>query len=46
MNRILEYDMANLTVRVQPGVLLNDLAADAAQKPFDYDPFGDDDMED
>ena len=29
MNRILEYDMDNLVVRLQPGVLLKDLAADA-----------------
>ncbi len=38
MNRILEYDMANLTVRVQPGVLLNDLAADAASRGLLYPP--------
>ena len=29
MNKILHYDMDNLVVRIQPGVLLKDLAADA-----------------
>jgi len=32
MNRILGYDMENLVVRLQPGVLLKDLAADAMSR--------------
>lgn len=38
MNRILEYDMENFVVKVQPGVLLNDLAEDAARKGLLYPP--------
>ncbi|MGF0039440.1 FAD-binding oxidoreductase [Peptoniphilaceae bacterium SGI.131] len=37
-NRILDYDLNNFVVTVEPGVLLNDLAADAAQKGFLYPP--------
>ena len=38
MNKILEYDMKNLCVRVQPGVLLCDLAADALEHGLMYPP--------
>jgi glycolate oxidase len=38
MNRILEYDMNNLTVRVQPGVRLCELAADALEHDLMYPP--------
>ena len=38
MNRILEYDMDNLVVRLQPGVLLKDLAADAQKHGLMYPP--------
>ena len=38
MNSILEYDMNNLTVRIQPGVLLCDLAADALAHGLMYPP--------
>ena len=38
MNRILEYDMDNLVVRLQPGVLLKDLAADALIHGLMYPP--------
>ncbi len=38
MNRILEYDMKNLFVRVQPGVRLCDLAADALTHDLMYPP--------
>ncbi len=38
MNRILEYDMDNLVVRLQPGVLLKDLAADALTHGLMYPP--------
>ena len=38
MNRILEYDMDNLVVRIQPGVLLKDLAADALTHGLMYPP--------
>ena len=38
MNRILEYDMDNLVVRIQPGVLLKDLAADALSNGLMYPP--------
>lgn len=38
MNHILGYDMENLTVRVQSGVLLNDLAEDAATRGLLYPP--------
>lgn len=38
MNRILGYDPENMVVRVQAGVLLNDLAEDAAKQGFLYPP--------
>lgn len=38
MNKILEYDMENLVVRVEAGVLLNDLAQDAESKGLLYPP--------
>lgn len=38
MNRILEYDTENFVVRVQPGVLLNDLAEDAQKQGLLYPP--------
>ncbi len=38
MNKILEYDMENLSVTVQPGVLLQNLADDAATKGLLYPP--------
>ncbi|WP_454946593.1 FAD-binding oxidoreductase [Cryptobacterium curtum] len=38
MDRILDYDMNNLLVRVQPGVRLCDLAADALGKGLLYPP--------
>ncbi len=38
MNQILSYDLENLTVRVQAGVLLNDLAEDAAKQGLLYPP--------
>lgn len=38
MNKILEYDMNNFAVRVQPGVLLCDLAADALDHGLMYPP--------
>ena len=38
MNRILEYDMNNLCVHIQPGVLLCDLAADALAHGLMYPP--------
>ncbi len=38
MNRILEYDMENFVVRVQPGVLLNDLTEDAQKRGLLYAP--------
>lgn len=38
MNQILEYDMNNLTVRIQPGVRLCDLAADALKHDLMYPP--------
>ncbi len=38
MNRILGYDMDNLVVRIQPGVLLKDLAADALEHGLMYPP--------
>ena len=38
MNKILEYDMDNLVVRLQPGVLLKDLAADAQSRGLMYPP--------
>ncbi len=38
MNRILSYDMSNLVVHTQPGVLLSDLAADALAHGLMYPP--------
>ena len=38
MNRILEYDLENLVVRVEPGVLLKDLAEDAQKHGLLYPP--------
>lgn len=38
MNKILEYDLENFTVKVQPGVLLQDLADDAAKQDLLYPP--------
>lgn len=38
MNQILEYDKENFVVRVQPGVLLNDLAEDAKRQGLLYPP--------
>lgn len=38
MNQILRYDEENFTVTVQPGVLLNTLAEDAAARGFLYPP--------
>ena len=38
MNKILEYDMKNLVVKIQPGVLLQDLAADALAHGLMYPP--------
>jgi glycolate oxidase len=38
MNKILNYDEENFVVRVQPGVLLNDLAEDAKNKGLLYPP--------
>lgn len=38
MDQIIEYDMNNLFVRVQPGVRLCDLAADAIDHGFMYPP--------
>ena len=38
MNKILSYDLDNLAVRVQPGVLLQDLAADAETHGLMYPP--------
>lgn len=38
MNNIIEYDMNNLTVRIQPGVRLCDLAADALEHDLMYPP--------
>lgn len=38
MNKILHYDLDNLVVKVQPGVLLNELAEDATKKGLLYPP--------
>jgi len=38
MNEILSYDLDNLVVRVQPGVLLNDLAEDCSKQGLMYPP--------
>ena len=39
MDKILAYDMENLVVRIQPGVLLKDLAADALDHGLMYPPY-------
>lgn len=36
MNKILGYDLENFVVRVEPGVLLNDLAEDAQKQGLSY----------
>ncbi|MDR1831834.1 MAG: FAD-binding oxidoreductase [Fusobacteriaceae bacterium] len=38
MNKILDYDLDNFTVTVEPGVLLNDLQEDVAKKGLLYPP--------
>ena len=38
MNQIIEYDLENMIVRVQPGVLLNDLAEDCVRQGLLYPP--------
>lgn len=38
MNKILSYDMNNFVVHIQPGVLLQDLAADALAHGLMYPP--------
>ncbi|EHL10606.1 putative glycolate oxidase, subunit GlcD [Peptoanaerobacter stomatis] len=38
MNKILEYDKENFVVKVEPGVLLNDLAEDALKQGLLYPP--------
>lgn len=38
MNKIKSYDLGNLTVTVEPGVLLNDLAEDASKQGLMYPP--------
>lgn len=38
MNKIKDYDLGNLTVTVEPGVLLNDLAEDASKQGLMYPP--------
>ncbi len=38
MNKIIEYDIDNFVVRVEPGVLLNDLAEDAQKQGLLYPP--------
>lgn len=38
MNKILDYDLNNFVVRVQPGVLLNDLAEDCVKQGLMYPP--------
>lgn len=38
MNRIVEYDKENFVVRVEPGVLLNDLSEDAGRQGLLYPP--------
>jgi len=38
MNKILEYNLDDFSVRLQPGVLLDDLAADAEQHGLMYPP--------
>ena len=36
MNKILDYDLENFVVRVEPGVLLNDLAEDVQKQGLLY----------
>jgi glycolate oxidase len=38
MNKILEYDLENFVVRVEAGILLNDLAEDVSKKGLLYPP--------
>lgn len=38
MNKILEYDLNNFIVKIQPGVLLNDLAEDCVSRGLMYPP--------
>ena len=38
MNKILDYDLDNMVVRVQPGVYLHDLAEDCLSKGYMYPP--------
>ena len=38
MNKILDYDLENFVVRVEPGVLLNDLAEDVQKQGLLYPP--------
>ena len=38
MNKILEYDLNNFVVKIQPGVLLNDLAEDCVSRGLMYPP--------
>lgn len=38
MNKILDYDLDNMVVRVEPGVLLHDLAEDCLSKGYMYPP--------
>ena len=38
MNKILDYDLENFVVRLEPGVLLNDLAEDAQKQGLLYPP--------
>ena len=38
MNKILDYDLDNFVVRIQPGVLLNDLAEDCVSRGLMYPP--------
>ncbi|MDU6791345.1 MAG: FAD-binding oxidoreductase, partial [Anaerococcus sp.] len=38
MNKILDYDEENMVVRVEPGVLLNDLAEDCLSRGYMYPP--------
>lgn len=38
MNKILGYDLENFVVRIQPGVLLNDLAEDCTRQGLMYPP--------
>ncbi len=38
MNKILAYDYENFVIRVEPGVLLNELAEDALKQGLLYPP--------